>query len=89
MNEKEMLRRMCNKNKLKVYDGIKKKPKSIRELSKNIKMDYHNLTLHLKQLQKAEIITLIKEKTGSRIKIRPVLRNKTVKTKQTYKGKLK
>lgn len=60
IGEVKILRKMCNQNELKVYDYVKENPKSIYEISKKTKIDYHGAYNYVKKLQKKKIIKLKK-----------------------------
>lgn len=68
-NEEEIirLRKICNQNKLKVYDAIfNTKYNSFNQLIKNSKVGYKNAYRYLRQLEKEGIISIIKAKSNGR-----------------------
>jgi predicted transcriptional regulator len=68
------LRNLLSNERARVLHMIKNKsPKSIYQLSKNLKRDFKSVNDDIKLLQRFGFIDLISEKTGKRERLKPVI----------------
>lgn len=68
------LRNILSNEKARLLDVIKKKePKSIYELSKILSRDFKSVNDDVKLLENFGFIDLIKEKTGKRNRLKPII----------------
>jgi len=52
----KILRKICNKTKLKILDLLKERKLSISELKRELGINYKCVWLHIKSLEKLELI---------------------------------
>ncbi len=68
------LRSLLSNEKARILHTIKtKNPKSVYELAKMLKRDFKSVSEDIKILEKFGFIDLISEKTGQRVRLRPVV----------------
>ncbi len=68
------LRRLLSNEKARILHTIKaKSPKSIYELAKILKRDFKSVSEDIKLLERFGFIEMIREKTGKRIRLKPLV----------------
>lgn len=74
-----LLRRLLSNEKARLLHTIKtKKPKSIYHLAKILKRDFKSVMEDIKLLDKFGFIYLVSEKTGKRVRHKPVIAIETL-----------
>ena len=69
-----MLRKLLRNEKAKILHTVKmKKPKSIYELAKMLKRDFKSVFDDIKLLEKFGFVEMIEEKSGRRIRHKPIV----------------
>lgn len=68
------LRQLLSNEKARILDTIKtQEPKSIYDLSKKLKRGFKSVFDDVKLLERFGFIDLVQEKTGNRIRLKPVI----------------
>lgn len=68
------LRQLLTNEKARILHTIKtQKPTSIYELAKSLKRDFKSVNEDIRLLEKFGFIDLISEKTGKRVRLKPIL----------------
>jgi predicted transcriptional regulator len=76
----EMLRRLLSNEKARLLHTIKaKKPKSIYELAKFLQRDFKAVNEDVKLLNRFGFIHFVKEKTGKRERLKPLITRDTIR----------
>lgn len=74
------LRSLLSNEKARILHAIKSRnPKSIYEISKIVQRDFKSVNDDIRALEKFGFIDLVKEKTGNRQRLKPILVADTIK----------